>query len=377
MDYETYGYNFGIINSLNQQILDRSYCKPAVMTPKPERETMLSRYELPVIDLAHVDHFCPQYSILQSTSEKLVKALTTKGVCILVNHGIPMQKVRAAYAALNSFLALPAETTEKYSRDPDTNHGYIKPGMERLDKELQRDELRHAYNVSKLKGPLPDKEVPQFRAAIDDLSTELKQMTRLLLTSLAMGLGKNSQYMVSKHTKMLEEGNESTMRVLYYPPINFCEAGVTRCGAHTDYGTLTLLMQDCEGGLEIQTPGKDTWTPLGHFPGAIIVNAGDILHHWTGGAVHAVNHRVVTYGDPMPHRHSLAFFVHPDNDAVIDEIKVLSKEEQQQQQQQAQREQTQTDATGQNNTHRKKFGSVMSIVLHLQRRFRETYGGSS
>jgi len=51
---------------------------------------------------------------------------------------------------------------------------------------------------------------------------------------------------------MLQEGNESCMRLLYYPPFGApAKPGVTRCGEHADYGTFTLLAQDCEGGLEV------------------------------------------------------------------------------------------------------------------------------
>lgn len=43
---------------------------------------------------------------------------------------------------------------------------------------------------------------------------------------------------------------------------------VTRCGEHCDYGTFTLLVQDAEGGLEVQLPNSDKWHRVGHLPGA-------------------------------------------------------------------------------------------------------------
>lgn len=42
---------------------------------------------------------------------------------------------------------------------------------------------------------------------------------------------------------MLEPGNESTLRLLYYPPLGAPAPGLARCGAHCDYGTFTLLAQ--------------------------------------------------------------------------------------------------------------------------------------
>lgn len=43
---------------------------------------------------------------------------------------------------------------------------------------------------------------------------------------------------------------------------------ITRCGEHCDYGTFTLLVQDTEGGLEVQLPNSDKWQRVGHLPGA-------------------------------------------------------------------------------------------------------------
>lgn len=47
--------------------------------------------------------------------------------------------------------------------------------------------------------------------------------------------------------------NASTFRTLYYPSLsdNDIQPGVVRCGAHSDYGTITLLLQDNVGGLEV------------------------------------------------------------------------------------------------------------------------------
>ena len=46
--------------------------------------------------------------------------------------------------------------------------------------------------------------------------------------------------------------NESSLRLEFYPPfVAPPPAGVTRCGEHTDCGTLSILAQDSEGGLEV------------------------------------------------------------------------------------------------------------------------------
>ena len=51
------------------------------------------------------------------------------------------------------------------------------------------------------------------------------------------------------------EKNATTFRSLYYPSLADWDVhpGVVRCGAHSDYGTITLLLQDDNGGLEVKS----------------------------------------------------------------------------------------------------------------------------
>jgi hypothetical protein len=50
-----------------------------------------------------------------------------------------------------------------------------------------------------------------------------------------------------------QDKNATTFRTLYYPSLSESDIqpGVVRCGAHSDYGTITLLLQDSVGGLEV------------------------------------------------------------------------------------------------------------------------------
>lgn len=121
-----------------------------------------------------------------------------------------------------------------------------------------------------------------------------------------------------------------------------------------------LKNQDCEGGLEVQLPhsGSDRWYQVGHLPGAILINSGSLLDCWTKSSIPALNHRVVVpelYGRG---RHSIAFFVHPDNDVEIEPLEVKPKAPSQE--------------SAPCRLQKKKRG-VLTAYQHLQRRFRETY----
>jgi len=88
-----------------------------------------------------------------------------------------------------------------------------------------------------------------------------------------------------------------------------------RCGEHSDYGSITLLIQDREGGLEAKI--NDMWKPLHPLPGTIIINVGDMLESLSGGMLPATLHKVVVSDDgedTVAARQSLAFFVQPDDD---------------------------------------------------------------
>lgn len=58
----------------------------------------------------------------------------------------------------------------------------------------------------------------------------------------------------------------------------FCLDAELRAGAHTDYGSITLLWQDNAGGLQVQLRGRQDWfdvEPLGQ--NVCLVNTGDLV----------------------------------------------------------------------------------------------------
>jgi isopenicillin N synthase-like dioxygenase len=125
----------------------------------------------------------------------------------------------------------------------------------------------------------------------------------------------------------------SILRFLYYPSIFSPSTAAykhdkdVRAGAHSDYGSITLLFQrPGQPGLEILTP-EGSWAPVPIVPGPaaeaegypfppILVNIGDLLSYWTDGLLKSTVHRVVfplaEQRSPNPQdRYTLVYFCHP------------------------------------------------------------------
>lgn len=386
--------------------------------PEEKVETLLSTGQIPIIDLAHsgTDQK-PSRSVVNRVAVQLHKALSEKGVAFLVNHGICDEKMQSAWSYLDQFCDLPTDTKEVYIRKGDDNQGYIKPGQERF--EGNDMELRHAFNICTLSAAanLPEEPLPGFREHVAELASEFKSLTTVLLQALAIGLHLDINYFLENHSHMLSgnHDNETTLRLLYYPPIveddNKCEmtkgrckysyqrcamdrpdlgpddeqpAGgtdnsniensdyvpghiMTRCGAHCDYGSFTLLSQDSEGGLEVKLPGNEKWKRVGHLPGAILLNSGNILAMWTENKYPALLHRVIIPEQASIRsrgRHSMAFFCHPDNCTEIAPLALPSTEV--------------ADTKPQRHKSFKVAKDKVSTAYHLiQKKFRQTYGHSN
>jgi isopenicillin N synthase-like dioxygenase len=69
--------------------------------------------------------------------------------------------------------------------------------------------------------------------------------------------------------------------------------GQYRTGQHTDFGTLTLTdRRPASGGLQLRT-AEGEWVDVPYVPGALTVNAGDLLARWTGDRWRSSPHRVL------------------------------------------------------------------------------------
>ena len=129
---------------------------------------------------------------------------------------------------------------------------------------------------------------------------------------MAAGLNLPREFFTQRH-----RGQNVTLRYLHYPAGLAAESAAQfGAGAHTDYGSITLLYQDDVGGLEVL--GRDAgWHLAPAVPDALLVNIGDLMQRWTNDHFVSTLHRVRPIRGHAD-RYSIAFFVDPDTNVQVE-----------------------------------------------------------
>jgi isopenicillin N synthase-like dioxygenase len=108
----------------------------------------------------------------------------------------------------------------------------------------------------------------------------------------------------------------AALRLLHYPPHpKTDDETLVGAGAHTDFGAVTLLLQDGHSGLQVLNRHTKEWIDVPPQEYAYVVNVGDMLQAWTGGQYISNIHRVINTSSTD--RYSVPFFLDGNPDCVI------------------------------------------------------------
>jgi isopenicillin N synthase-like dioxygenase len=266
-------------------------------------------------------------------AQALDDALRTFGFFVLTEHGFPPERVDALMAQSRRFFALDEATKRRWHIDHSPyRHGFDPVGWQALD-PLQPPDLKESFYLGAgrraddpivLAGALnqgpnqwPEEALlPGFRAAAEAYAASAEQLVRRLLRLCETALD-----LLRGHFDASTRAPTCTLRLLHYPPQAETAAlapGQLGCGAHTDWGALTLLAQDDAGGLQVQLRSGE-WIDVAPQPGSFIVNAGDMMPRWTNDRWHSASHRVVNRRAGNE-RFSIAYFFDLDHDALIEPL---------------------------------------------------------
>ena len=138
---------------------------------------------------------------------------------------------------------------------------------------------------------------------------ELTRIGQAVLGGMALGLGLDRDWF----RRHLTADPLVLFRIFHYPPAPGGDEARWGVGEHTDYGLLTLLAQDANGGLAVR--GGDGWIDADPVPGTFVCNLGDMLERLTGGRYRSTPHRV--RNDSGAERLSFPFFLDPGWDAEV------------------------------------------------------------
>ncbi|PIG91733.1 2-oxoglutarate and iron-dependent oxygenase domain-containing protein [Gloeocapsopsis sp. IPPAS B-1203] len=260
----------------------------------------------------------------QAVAQQIYQACHEIGFMYLKNPGISPQQIEALFNQSKFFFNLPLEVKQQLAwSDKVSNRGYVGVERERLDPDKPGD-LKEAFNVGKevksydvapgmiVNKWLPDQE--DFQSDVLAFWDTCCQVTEQVLQAFAIALQVPEDFFATKHDQQ-----NHTLRLLHYPPIaKLPKLGQVRAGAHSDYGSITLLFQDQIGGLEVQTKDSE-WILAPAIPDTVVVNTGDLMQRWTNHVFCSTKHRVMIPTDERIERsrYSVAFFCHPNHDAEI------------------------------------------------------------
>jgi isopenicillin N synthase-like dioxygenase len=263
------------------------------------------------------------------------KICRSTGFLVVGNHGVSPAVVAAAWSMARAFFDLPLD--EKLASRPGNAgcpRGYFPLESETLARTRGVEtlpDLKECFSSGPLSPPdghppndrfdffyganaWPDKPAG-FRDAWIALYIEMEKLGARIMTLLAVALNLEEDFFAAFHRHPL-----GALRALNYPPrSSAATAGQPRAGAHSDYGSVTILKPDPKvGGLEVQLP-QGGWTQAPVVDDAFIVNLGDLMARWTNDRWVSTLHRVSDpdTGGAVPRRQSIAYFMNPDYDAKI------------------------------------------------------------
>ena len=249
------------------------------------------------------------------------RACRETGFFYVTGHGVPRAVMDAQIAETGRFFAQAAEAKQAvHVSRSDCRRGYEGAGMQVLDPGSAADLKEsfivavdlppdHPHVLAEVPGQGANQwpeGLPGFRAQMLRYQAEMIRLGRHLMACLAMSVDLDYDWF---DDGLVEP--QCGIRLLRYPPQPDDAAGnLLGAGAHTDWGSITILLQDDMAGLEVLN-SADEWILAAPMPGSFVINLGQMMERFTGGLYRANAHRVRN-GSGTRERLSVATFFELD-----------------------------------------------------------------
>jgi isopenicillin N synthase-like dioxygenase len=267
-----------------------------------------------------------------AVGRELDEICRTAGFFQVTGHGIPDGVAERAWTTATSFFDLPLADKLSVARPtPDYPYGYIPLAGESLSQSVAGaapPDLKEVFNAgppTRPSRPFTDPgeawayspslwpaALPELRAAWTAYYDAMRDLGNRLMSLFARGLELPPGFFAGQAGQAA-----NALRAINYPAGDTTPLpGQFRAGAHTDYGTLTILRQDAVGGLEVLDLGG-RWVGVEPVPGAFVINIGDLMARWTNDRWRSTLHRVVVPAAAAARRQSMAYFQNANWSAEI------------------------------------------------------------
>ena len=309
-------------------------CIPAANAMPAMSQTSVT-LDVPVIDLQPWFDGTPAGK--QAVANAVDQACRGIGFLVITHHQIPNALVRRVTEASRAFFALPLADKRQVDRPrDDAVRGYSAVGEEGLSYSLEEvapGDLKESISIGPTdvpndayhRGPAAGVHfepnvwpagVADFQASYTEYFAAMSELARTLMCIFATALKLPETFFDDKINHHI-----SMFRVLSYPPQNEPPLpGQMRAGAHSDYGSLTIVLPDGPG-LQVHNKAGQ-WVDVPLVPDSFVVNIADLMMQWTNDTWVSTLHRVANppFDDRQRNtrRQSLVFFHQPNYDAMVE-----------------------------------------------------------
>jgi isopenicillin N synthase-like dioxygenase len=275
--------------------------------------------ELPILDLRRFAG--PDRAAFLTELRRVAREI---GFFYVTGHGVPETVPQDVLDASRRFFALPvAEKLAVEMVQSPHFRGYNRPGWEltrgrpdwreQFDLAAERPALPRNGGLpawSRLQGPNQwPGSLPGFRAVMLRWQDEATALSIRLIQAFSAALEQPEDIFAPIYDGLPNQ----RIKIIRYPGRDLYEE-TQGVGAHKDSGFVTILLQDEQPGLQIETP--DGWIEAPPKPGTFVINIGELLEMASSGYLKATMHRVVS-PPAGAERLSVAFFLGAKLDATV------------------------------------------------------------